>query len=121
MLWAESRYSLLERLLYAGRPTKIKPADVHKFESLIADAEDLINEGMRINPKADWAGRVVQWNLSAESLVSESLPQTELMSFKTVNLAPATGQPAQLTIQLLVGRRNKLRKMLMRLLPKKWP
>ena len=120
MLWVEGRFNAFERLFAAARPIKLSDEQIYSLTLLLQDAQSLIGEGFSAPIKADWQQRVVQWNLSVEDFITSCLPPVELISYNTTNVAPSTTQVQQVTHRILMGRRNKLRKMAMRLLPTHW-
>jgi hypothetical protein len=118
--WAEGKYSAIERLFYAARPVRISEDAYMRFLERLEAAQALLTEVAREPREPLWHQRVVQWNLSVERLIHDELPPSELVGYRTVNLAPALDQPLEVAVESLEGRRNKLRAMVMRLMPRSW-
>jgi len=121
MLWVEGRFSLLEQLSYAARPIRLSEQAVRECLALREQGESLVNENrLEGDAAAAWQQNVVEWNTEIERLIERELPRNELISYQTVNLRPALSQTQKATLASLTGRLNKLRAMIMRLLPRQW-
>jgi len=118
MFWVEGRFNLTERLFYAVRPIRLSNTASDAFISLLENAQNLINEPSQFDVTvSDWQRRVVEWDLAVSNLIEQELPRKEFIGYISVNIPPVIGQEQRLTLEALRGRYNKLRRMIMRLLP----
>jgi hypothetical protein len=93
MLWVEGRHNLFERMFYTARPIKVKGEQVQNFLNVLNDADELVSEFSVLRNSdhniSEWQARAVQWDLSVQNLIRQTLPPQELISYATVNVQPS--------------------------------